>query len=42
MSLTVWAGAPDSFIRVGCDGVGRLERLPRFSHPKKKKGQLVI
>jgi hypothetical protein len=36
MSLTVWAGAPDSFIRVGSDGVGRLERLPRFFSLKKK------
>jgi hypothetical protein len=42
MSLTVWAGAPNSFIRFGCDGVGRLERLPRFFLLKKEKGQFKI
>ena len=34
--LTVWAGAPDSFIRLYADGVGRLRRLPRFFSSKKK------
>ena len=36
MSLTVWAGAPDSFIRLDGDGVGRWNRLPRYSPPKEK------
>jgi hypothetical protein len=38
MSLTVWAGAPDSFIRLDCDGVGRLKRLPRLFALKIAKG----
>jgi hypothetical protein len=36
MSLTVWAGAPGSFIRLYGDGAGRWERLPRFFSSKKK------
>jgi hypothetical protein len=37
MSLTVWAGAPDSFIRLDGDGVGRdTPVFPACSPPKEK------
>ena len=37
MSLTVWAGAPDSFIRLDGDGVGRETPVfPAYSPPKEK------
>ena len=45
MSLTVWAGAPDSFIRLDCDGVGRFGAFPVFlvsAENRKKPGNVLL